>query len=110
MQELIIKNQHFHWETRHQEAFDAVKQALANATALAAPNEKGRFVLDTDASAVAIAGILHQEQEHNGKIVLRPIDYGSKSLTKKQLNYGAPKLEMYAVFYFIEKFHSYLAG
>ena len=40
MQELIKKNQHFHWEARHQEAFDAAKQALANATALAAPNEK----------------------------------------------------------------------
>ena len=95
---------------RHQEAFDSVKQALADATALAAPNDEGRFVLDTDASAVAIAGILHQEQEYNGKTILRPIVYGSKSLTRTQLNYGAPKLEMYAVFYFIEKFHSYLAG
>ena len=110
MQELIEKNQHFHWEARHQEAFDAVKQALANATALAAPNEKGQFVLDTNASAVAIAGTLHQEQEHDGKIILRPIVYGSKSLTKTQLSYGASKLEMYAVFYVIEKFHSYLAG
>ena len=110
LQELLKKNQHFHWEAKHQEAFDAVKEALANATALAAPNEDGRFVLDTDASAVAIAGILHQEQEHNGKTVLRPIVFGSKSLTKTQLNYGAPTLEMYAVFYFIEKFHSYLAG
>ena len=110
LQELLKKSQHFHWETKHQEAFDAVKEALANATALAAPNEDGRFVLDTDASAVAIAGILHQEQEHNGKTILRPIVFGSKSLTKTQLNYGAPKLEMYAVFYFIEKFHSYLAG
>ena len=26
------------------------------------------------------------------------------------MNYGAPKQEMYAIFYFIEKFHSYLAG
>ena len=110
LQELLKKSQHFHWEVKHQEAFDAVKEALANATALAAPNEDGRFVLDTDASAVAIAGILHQEQEHNGKTILRPIVFGSKSLTKTQLNYGAPKLEMYAVFYFIEKFHSYLAG
>ena len=109
-QELIKKNQHFHWEARHQEAFDAVKQALANATVLAALDEKGRFVLDTDASAVVIAGILHQEQEHNGKIIMRPIVYGSKSLTKTQLNYGSPKLEMYSVFYLIEKFHSYLAG
>ena len=87
-----------------------MKQALSDATTLAAPNEQGRFVLDTDASTVAIAGILHQEQEYNGKTILRPIVYGSKSLTKTQLNYGAPKLEMYAVFYFVEKFHSYLAG
>ena len=110
MQELLRKNQHFYWKEKHQEAFDSVKQALADATALAAPNEEGRFVLDTDASAVAIAGILHQEQQHNGKTILRPIVYGSKSLTRTQMNYGAPKLEMYAVFYFIEKFHSYLAG
>ena len=26
------------------------------------------------------------------------------------MNYGAPKLEMFAAFYFIEKFHSYLAA
>ena len=110
MQELLRKNQHFYWKEKHQEAFDSVKQALADATALAAPNEEGRFVLDTDASAVAIAGILHQEQQFNGKTILRPIVYGSKSLTRTQMNYGAPKLEMYAVFYFIEKFHSYLAG
>ena len=110
MQELLKKNQHFHWKEKHQEAFDSVKQALADATALAAPNDEGRFVLDTDASGVAIAGILHQEQEYKGKTILRPIVYGSKSLTRTQLNYGAPKLEMYAVFYFIEKFHSYLAG
>ena len=110
MQELLRKNQHFYWKEKHQEAFDSVKQALADATALAAPNEEGRFVLDTDASAVAIAGILHQEQQYNGKTILRPIVYGSKSLNRTQMNYGAPKLEMYAVFYFIEKFHSYLAG
>ena len=109
MQELLKKNQHFCLEERHQKAFDLVKQALADATTLGVPNEQGRFVLDTDASTVAIAGILHQEQEYYGKTIVRPIVYGSKSLTRTQLNYGAPKLEMYAVFYFVEKFHSYLA-
>ena len=110
MQELLRKNQHFQWKKKHQEAFDSVKQALVDATALAASNEEGRFVLDTDASAVAIAGILHQEQEYNLKTILCPIVFGSKSLTRTQLNYDAPKLKMYAVFFFIEKFHSYLAG
>ena len=66
LQELLRKNQHFQWEKKHQEAFDSVKQALVDATALAAPNEEGRFLLDTDASSVGIAGILHQEQEYNG--------------------------------------------
>ena len=73
MQELLRKNQHFHWNEKHQEAFDSVIQASADATALPAPNDNGRFVLDTDSSAVAIAGILHQEQEYNGKTVLRTI-------------------------------------
>ena len=108
MQQLLKKSQQ--WVERHQEAFDSVKQALVDATVLAAPNEEGQFVLATDTSAVAIADILHQEQEHNGKTVLRPIVYGQKSQTRTQLNYGAPILEMYAVLYFIEKFHSYLVG
>ena len=108
VQELLRKNQHFYWNEKHQEAFDSVKQALADATALVAPNEEGRFVLDTDARAVAIAGILHQEQENSGKTILRPIVYGCNSLTRIQLKYDTSKLEIYAVFYFIEKFHSYL--
>ena len=80
-----------------------------DATALAAPNDTGKFVLDTDASAVAIAGILHQEQEWEGKTVLRPIHFGSKTLSQTQMKYGAPKLEMFAAYFFIDKFHSYLA-
>ena len=59
---LLRKSLSFSWNERAEKAFQEVKQALMNATALAAPNETGTFVLDTDASAVAIAGILHQEQ------------------------------------------------
>ena len=44
MQELLKKNQHFCWEERHQEAFDSVKQALADATSLAASNEASRTI------------------------------------------------------------------
>ena len=54
MQELLRKNQHFYWKERHQEPFDAVKQALVDATALAAPNEEGRFVLDTTGMPVQL--------------------------------------------------------
>ena len=42
------------------------------------PTEKGMYVMDTDASVVAISDILHQEEKMNERIVLRPIAYGSK--------------------------------
>ena len=48
---------------------------------LGMPTEKRMYVLDTDASVVAISGILHQEQEWSGKTVLRPIAYGIKVLS-----------------------------
>ena len=72
---------------------------------LGMPTEKGMYVLDTDASAVAISGILHQEQEWNGKIVLRPIAYGSKVLSDRQMKYGAPKAKT-----FVEKYRAYLGS
>ena len=55
------------------------------------------YVLDTDASVVAISGNLNQEQECNGKTVLRPIAYGSKVLSDSEMKYGAPKAEVFAV-------------
>ena len=68
------------------------------------------YVLDTNASLVAISGILHQEQEWNGKTVLRPIAYGSKVLSDTEMKYGAPKAEMFAVVTFVEKYRAYLGS
>ena len=51
----------FVWGSEQQLAFNEIKRALIDATALAQPDSEGEFVLDTDASAVAISGILHQE-------------------------------------------------
>ena len=72
------------------------------------PTEKGMFVLDADASVVAISGIFHQEQEWNGKTVLRPKAYGSKVLSDTDMKYGAPKAEMFVVITFVEKYRAYL--
>ena len=74
------------------------------------PTEKGLYVLDTDASVVATSGILHQEQEWNGRTVLHPIAYGSKILSDTEMKYGAPKAEMFAVVTFVEKYRAYLGS
>ena len=99
--------------TRTDEAkvsFENIKRELCEAPVLGMPTEKGMFVLDTDASVVAISGILHQEQEWNGRTVLRPIAYGSKVLCDTELKYGAPKAEMFAVITFVEKYRAYLGS
>ena len=98
----------FTWGPEQQKAFNEIKKALIEATALAQPDSEGEFVLDTDISAVAISGILHQWQSPPGERRLKPIVYGSKKLTTTQAKYGAPKLEMFAAYYFIVKYHSYL--
>ena len=69
----LLKKNFFVWPESASDAFERVKTAHMYATALATPTDDGLFVLDTDVSAVAIAGILHQEQEYKRKRVLRPI-------------------------------------
>ena len=99
-------NKKFTWNTAAEESFQRIKKELCEAPVLGIPTEKGMYVLDTDASVVAISGILHQEQEWNGKTVLRPIAYGSKVLSDTELKYGAPKAEMFAVVTFVEKYRA----
>ena len=74
------------------------------------PTEKGMYVLDTDASVVAISGILHEVQEWNGRTVRRPTAYGSKVLSDTEMKYGAPKAKKIAVVTFVEKHRAYLGS
>ena len=64
MQKLMRnKGKKFEWNDEAQVAFENIKRELCEAPVLGMPTEKGMYVLDTDASVVAISGILHQEQE-----------------------------------------------
>ena len=111
MQKLMRdKGKKFEWNDEAQVAFENIKRKLCEALVLGMPTEKGMYVLDTDASVVAISGILHQEQEWNGRTVLRPIAYGSKVLSDTEMKYGAPEAEMFAVFTFVEKNRAYLGS
>ena len=111
MQQLMRnKGKKFIWTDDAQVSFEKIKRELCEEPVLGMPTEKGMFVLDTDASVVAISGILHQEQEWNGRTVLRPIAYGSKVLSDTEMKYGAPKAELFAVITFVEKYRAYLGS
>ena len=111
MQKLMRnKGKKFEWNDKAQVAFENIKRELCEAPVLGMPTEKGMYVLDRDASVVAISGILHQEQQENGRTVLRPIAYGNKVLSDTEMKYGAPKAEMFAVVTFVEKYRAYLGS
>ena len=100
----------FEWNEEAQAAFENIKRELCEAPVLGMPTDKGMYVLDTDASVIAISGILHQEQEWNGRTVLRPIANGSKVVCDTETKYGAPEAEMFAVFKFVEKYRAYFGS
>ena len=104
------RNSEFIWTEETENAFNAIKTALTTEPVLALPNEDGDFILDTDASAVAIAGILHQRQVVRGQEKLVVINYGSRGLRNSERNYGAAKLEMLAALIFIEHNRKFLYG
>ena len=76
---------------------------MCEAPVLGMPREEGMYVLDTDVSVVAISGILHQEQEWNGRKVLPPLAYDNKGISDTDMKHGAPKAEPFAVDTFVEK-------
>ena len=57
---------YFKWSPEAQKAFDAIKEAIRTAPALALPNKHLPFILTTDASTVALGGVL--SQRHSTKV------------------------------------------
>ena len=97
------KGKNFDWNEEAQAAFENIKRELCEAKGI---NRRACMFL-THASVVAISGILHQEQEWNGRSVVRPLAYGSKVLSDTEMKYGAPKAEMFAVVTFVEKYRAW---
>ena len=95
----------------HQEAFDALKEALCTTPVLGYPNFSREFILETDASLKGLGTILSQQQEDRS---IGVIVYASQSLCpseRSMCNYSSAKLELLALKWVItEKFRDYLLG
>ncbi len=103
---LTEKKAEFKWSIECDKAFNDLKQALISAPVLAYPQAAGDFIIDTDASAFAIGGVL--SQVHDG--VEKPIAYGSTSLSKSERNYCVTRRELLAVVTFLKKYRHYIGG
>ena len=79
---------------KHQEAFDALKEAFSTAPVLGYPDFSREFILEIDASLNRLGAILSQ-QGRDGQI--RVIAYASCSLCPSERsmhNYSSAKLEL----------------
>ena len=101
----------FEWMIEHQEAFDALKEALCTTPVLGYPDFIREFILETDASLKGLGAFLSQQQK-DGSIPV--IAYASWSLCpseRSMCNYSSAKLELLALKWAVtEKFWDYLLG
>ncbi len=102
---LLVKDAPFVWETKHQEAFDSLKQALASSTVLHHPDLSKPFILTTDASGSAIGFILSQKDDNGTEL---PIYFAGRSLTLIEQRYSVTHREALAIVQGVQYFHHYL--
>ena len=104
--ELTRKDTQWCWESAQVEAFNALKLRLTCAPILSYLDEKGNFILQTDASKYGIGAVLAQIQEGEEKVLA----YLSKHLVKGQISWSTNEKEFYAIKYAFKKFYHYLHG
>ena len=87
-------------------AFETLKQRLTEAPILAHPDFEKEFILDTDASDVAIAAVLSQKIDGKEHVIA----YASKTLSKCERRYCVTRKELLAVVNYVRHFRHYLYG
>ena len=111
--QLTRKDIKFSWTSQTQKAFECLKEALLKEPILRYPDPQKPYVLFTDASKYAWAGVLTQEYEHKDKEGLtkqynHPVTYVSGQFRGAQLNWATLTKEAAAIYNSVKKLSYYL--
>ena len=87
----------FKWKTKHQDAFDALKEALSTAPVLGYPDFYRKFILKTDASLNGLGTILSQKGKDGKILVIACIRCSLCPSERSMHNYSSVKLELLAL-------------
>ena len=108
LHELTRADLSWRWTNKEEAAFTRLKDLLTSQPVLRLPTFDRPFTLTTDASTVAVAGILEQPDDEG---VLHPVAYCSRKLNVHESNYSSYDLEALAVVDAVTKhFRCYLEG
>lgn len=106
LQKLTNQRAVFHFSEEHKMCFQRLQKIFFSKPFLRQPDFSKEFLLNTDASKVAISAVLMQEFEGE----LYPVSYFSRTLSRTEVNYPALKLELLAIVKGILAFKHFLYG
>ena len=106
LHELTKNDVVYEWSTQRQEAFNFLKEALITASILAMSQDEGMFMLDVDASDLAVGAVLQQMQGD----ILRVIGYASRIFNTCERKYCITRKELAAVVFELKQYRQYLLG
>ncbi|KAF8688056.1 hypothetical protein RHS03_09828, partial [Rhizoctonia solani] len=91
---LVKKDTPWKWDTKEQEAFQGLKDAITNAPVLCHADPTKPYFLETDASGAALGSILSQCQEDS---CLHPLGFLLESFKGAEQNYDTHNKELLAI-------------
>src|SRR5262249_45967879 len=100
------KHDSLNWLPEHQQAFDAMKEALVSPQILHIPDPTKPIIVHSNWSQKAIGGWIGQEE--NGQTL--PITYKSQKLRPAEKNYSPYDGELLALMHCLQTFRPYLIG
>ena len=101
---LTKKNEPYNWTTECDKCFHMLKNYLQEAPILKYPDPEADYILYTDASKYAYAGVLTQKVDGTD----HPVAYTSGLFRGSQLNWAALTKEAYAIYMAVKKLSFYL--
>lgn len=105
MTRLLKKDTKFVWDDEQQQALLQLQGPLRDAV-LTIPLDTDDFLLETDASGVAVAAILSVFRENRWQ----PVECQSHTLNDTQRNWPIREKEAYAIIWALRKFDDFLRG
>jgi transposase InsO family protein len=103
---LSVSDCDFTWSSNEEEAFRAIKEAIASSAQLAHPQFDLPFRVSADASNNAVGAMLSQLQDG----VDTPIAFASRSLITAETHYPTTEKEALALVFATQQFRHYLHG
>ncbi|QRW25043.1 Retrotransposable element Tf2 protein [Rhizoctonia solani] len=104
---LVKKDTPWRWDTREQEAFKGLKEAITNAPVLCHADPTKPYFLEMDTSGTALGSILSQQQEDS---CLHPLGFLLESFKGAKQNYNTHNKELLAIIRSFEYWQIFLEG